>query len=98
MLKHSHVYALADMLGMDGLQALAAQKQRADLVANWCSTDFYTLVADVYSTTGPHAHDLRGVLIDTARKHLPELLKDGNFKTALMQFGEFSGALVLKSV
>jgi hypothetical protein len=95
ILKHLRVYWLADMLGTDALKTLAMEKAKAALEKNWVQADFSETVREVYSNTMPSDILIRGLMIETAKRHMGVLKTDQGFKDVLMEFGEFSGALIL---
>lgn len=95
-LRHSKVYFLADMLCIDDLKTLAAEKFQGHLKNHWVLADFHEIVKDIYTNTASSDKALRDGLLDAAIEHHGELKADGPYKSVLLEYGEFSGALVLR--
>jgi hypothetical protein len=95
-LKHTRVYALADMLDVPSLKSVATQKLKAKLDNDVVSADFHETVRDAYSSTYPGDKELRNVLVHATKKHLSELVLNEEFKKVLLELAEFSGQLVLE--
>jgi hypothetical protein len=96
-LKHTRVYALADMLGVPSLKSVATAKLKAKLDNDIVSADFHETVRDAYSSTYPGDKELRNVLVHATRKHLAKLVSNEEFRKVLLELAEFSGQLVLDS-
>ncbi|KAI5776301.1 BTB/POZ protein [Geopyxis carbonaria] len=91
------VYFLADMLGVDELKVLAGKKFRTHLQSKWVANDFTALVEEIYEKTPANDLELRNVVVDIAQTHQGELVKISEYRKILTTYGEFSGALVLKT-
>lgn len=96
-LRHAKVYYLADMLCIDGLKTLATTKFEQHLQNQWVLADFHEIVKDVYSNTESSDTKLRDVLLKSAADHHEALKAVEAYKSVLIEYGEFSGTLVLRN-
>ncbi|KAA8893036.1 BTB/POZ protein [Sphaerosporella brunnea] len=96
-LRHTRVYALADMLDVPSLKTVATAKLKRKLDTDIVSADFHETVRDAYSSTYPGDKELRNVLVHATRKHLGDLVHHEEFRKLLLELAEFSGQLVIES-
>jgi hypothetical protein len=83
------------MLNIPGLKTLATQKLETFFKSNWDPKSFSYTVREAYLATASRDLELRRILVDVARKYLPDLTASEDFKNTLYDFGEFSGGIVL---
>ena len=92
------MYALSDQYDIPALGALA--KSRLDLICmiKWDSKSFLEIVPRVYESTLESNQGLRTVVLEHARKHSNDFMKDellkASFNGLLLTIPEFSTALL----
>ena len=95
---HVQMYALSDQYDIPALGALARAKLEATCIINWNSRSFLEIIPRVYESTLESNQGLRTVVIDHARKHSDEFMKDELFKASfhsvLAATPEFGTALL----
>lgn len=94
-LKHSRVYALADMLDAPELKIVAAQKLNAQLAESWVPSEFPRCVSETYDNTNESDTEIRKILVKAAAMHIAELLKLGSFHTEIEDLPGFSLSLLM---
>lgn len=91
LVKHPRVYALADLLDLDGLKKLCVAKFREQLVQHWISDTFTDAVREVYATTYSNDRAMKDPLVTIARQQAKSLIMRQDFIKLSKEVAEFSG-------
>ncbi|KAK7177394.1 hypothetical protein PSPO01_16560 [Paraphaeosphaeria sporulosa] len=89
LLKDPRVYALADMMLLEGLKALCVSKLKEKLKDLWASDSFPDCIREVYACTHHSGCDMRSAVLEIATAHAPELSDKEVFTDLLRDGGEF---------
>ena len=95
---HVEMYALSDQYDIPALGTLAKAKLESTCSVNWNSTSFLEIIPRVYESTLESNQGLRTVVLDYARQHSTDFVKDellkASFHSVLAATPEFGKALL----
>lgn len=95
---HVEMYALSDRYDIPSLGTLARAKLDMTCTLNWHAESFLEIIPRVYESTLESNQGLRTVVLDHARKHSKEFMKDELLKASFQSLSaatpEFGTALL----
>lgn len=92
--KHPRVYAIADLLGLEGLKKLCVARFESQLEQHWISDTFCNAVREVYATTYSNDRAMRDPIVRISQMYLEDLHSRPDFVKLSKEIAEFSGDLV----
>jgi hypothetical protein len=93
-MQHLKVYFFADMLGIEDLKVLAAERFNLHLEQQWVEVDFPELVQEVYSNTTCSDKKLRDIVMLFTQMH-PELRSNSDLQVVMKEHNEFAASLAM---
>jgi hypothetical protein len=95
--KHLRVFALANMLRVEGLKVIACEKLDRQLQQHWISDTFPDCIREVYLTTNNvDSKSIRNAVVHVVALHKEDLTHKRPFQDLIREVGDFAVDLVLK--